>query len=148
MKDKNHVLVLFIITKLELGGAQKVCLSLFKGLRKYGVKTALISGTEGVLVESIKHFDSVYLQQTLKREVGARLIFKEIFSFWEMWKTIRKLKKQYVKIIVHTHSTKAGLMGRWAAFFAGVTYIIHTVHGFGFNDFQKWYIWWPIYFWN
>jgi len=38
--------------------------------------------------------------------------------------------------IIHTHSSKAGIIGRWAAFFAGVPVLIHTYHGFGFNDFQ------------
>jgi hypothetical protein len=40
---------------------------------------------------------------------------------------LRALKKQYPDIIVHTHSTKAGLMGRWAAFFAGIKKRVHTI---------------------
>jgi glycosyltransferase involved in cell wall biosynthesis len=39
--------------------------------------------------------------------------------------------------VVHTHSSKAGILGRWAARFARVPVIFHTAHGFGFNDFQR-----------
>ncbi|MDP6685337.1 MAG: glycosyltransferase family 4 protein, partial [Candidatus Omnitrophota bacterium] len=45
----------------------------------------------------------------------------------------------YIKLkseLVHTHSSKAGIIGRWAARFAKVPVIIHTVHGWSFNDFQ------------
>ena len=55
MQEKNEMAVVYIITKLELGGAQKVCLSLFEQLAKRGTKTFLISGNEGPLVEIVYH---------------------------------------------------------------------------------------------
>lgn len=136
MKSEKNLHVLYIITKLELGGAQKICLSLMDGLQKAGHYPGLISGNQGVLVSEIKNFSSVYLIDSFKREVTLLSIFNEIKTFFLMIKYIRQFKKKYAHVIVHTHSTKAGLLGRWAAFFAGVKKRIHTIHGFGFHDYQ------------
>jgi len=38
--------------------------------------------------------------------------------------------------LIHTHSSKAGVLGRWAAFFLSVK-SVHTVHGFAFHDYQN-----------
>jgi glycosyltransferase involved in cell wall biosynthesis len=143
MKQKSRAHIVQIVTKLELGGAQKVCLALMEGLKK---DATLISGSEGVLTNQVQKFKSVYLIDSMKREVGFRAISSEMRTFFSLISLFRKLKKKHSKIIVHTHSTKAGLLGRWAAFFAGVRSKVHTVHGWGFNAYQSWMRWFVIYF--
>ena len=137
--------VVYIITKLELGGAQKVCLALHQDLIKSQMISTLISGKEGILVEEVENLNHVILLEDFKREVGLKLFFYEIRAFWNLWKVLRSIAKKYPDVIVHTHSTKAGIVGRWAAFFARIKYRIHTVHGFGFHDYQSWYIWYTIF---
>lgn len=136
-KKKDVVQVLYVVTKLELGGAQKVCLALLDGVAQTGFRTSLISGTEGVLTTQVKNRSDVYFIKSFKRELGLSGLWSEPYSFFLMVKHIRALKKETPDLVVHTHSTKAGIMGRWAAFFAGVKVRVHTVHGFGFHAHQS-----------
>ncbi len=53
---------------------------------------------------------------------------------WEALERIGETLRRLCPDIVHTHSSKAGILGRWAARRAGVPIILHTVHGFAFHD--------------
>jgi len=141
VNNSNQTHVLYILTKLELGGAQKVCLTLLDGLAKNGWQSSLISGNQGVLLDTAKQHSSAYFIDSFKREVSLRGIWHEFKTLIEMTRLIKKIKKTTPSIIVHTHSTKAGVLGRWAAFFSGVKIRVHTVHGFGFNEHQRIHMW-------
>ena len=84
MEEKNNIHVLYIITKLELGGAQKVCLSLLNGINNTGHRAGLISGNQGALVPHVKKSDFVFLLDSLKREIGLKIIFSEIKTFFKI----------------------------------------------------------------
>ena len=70
-----------------------------------------------------------YFIKDLVRQINP---LKDLSALFSLVRILRKEKPD----IVHTHSSKAGILGRWASRFAGVPCIIHTFHGFGFNDFQ------------
>lgn len=142
---QRRIPVVYIITKLELGGAQKVCLSLFHALQKKGSPAYLISGNEGQLVSAVKENEYAVLLPTMQREISFRATWNECKNFFALVRSLKKLKKQYPHLIVHTHSTKAGIIGRWAAWFAGITTRIHTIHGYAFHDHQSWPKWFAIY---
>jgi UDP-N-acetylglucosamine:LPS N-acetylglucosamine transferase len=52
----------------------------------------------------------------------------DLLAFWLLYRLFRKYRFD----VVHSHSSKTGVIGRVAAKLAGVPIIIHTVHGFAF----------------
>ncbi len=133
--SKKPTLIL-IITKLELGGAQKVCLSLFNYFKKQR-KTFLIAGSGGILDKEVKKEDSVILIPQLKNSISPKYWIHDVYAFFQLLKIIKREKDKAPNLVVHTHSSKAGILGRWAAFLAGCHNIVHTIHGFGFNSHQN-----------
>ena len=139
----GKVTVVHIITKLELGGAQQNTLFTVSHLNPERYEPVLISGTEGLLVEEAKQLNRVrfFLIPELVREIRP---FKDVMAFLKIAGVLRAIK-QHVQsnagnaqndIVVHTHSSKAGILGRWAARLTGIRHIVHTVHGFSFHAFQ------------
>lgn len=135
MPEKKNIAI--VITRLELGGAQKIALYLAENLDKKKYNIHLISGSGG-------YFDD-YARQLIKKGVKVNLwseIKHPINLFFDVI-ALLKLVNYFIKNkidIVHTHSSKAGILGRKAAFLAGVKKIIHTIHGFPFHKYQNFII--------
>jgi len=136
-KRKKEIHVIQIITRLDLGGAQKICLHLVNGLRNKGISTDLISGTGGKLAPTVRSKPGVHLLKDFRHPISPNGFFTDFRCFIKLVSIIRNLKKEHPHLIVHTHSTKAGIMGRWAAFCAGVKNRAHTVHGYAFHGYQN-----------
>jgi glycosyltransferase involved in cell wall biosynthesis len=124
-----------IITRLVVGGAQENTLATVLGLRqKPGVEVNLIAGPttgpEGSLEnEAAKIPGLLTLVPELVRPVHP---LKDFIALRKLEKILREQKPA----IVHTHSGKAGILGRLAAKRAGVPVIIHHIHGPSFGKFQ------------
>ncbi len=124
--------LLYVITKLELGGAQKQLLELIRHSNRERYNTFLFTARDGLLIEEVKSIDGLRLKRSefLERPINP---LKDILALIEIYRFIRK---NNIKI-VHTHSSKAGILGRWAARLANTKIILHTVHGWSFHDYQS-----------
>jgi glycosyltransferase involved in cell wall biosynthesis len=131
----QKVNLLYVITKLELGGAQKQLLSLISHLDKSKYRIFLFTAHQGFLIQNASLISdlTLYRSKYLKRQINPT---KDIIALIEIFRFIKKNKIE----IVHTHGSKAGILGRIAAKLAGKKFIIHTVHGWSFNDFQPFFI--------
>lgn len=131
--------VTHVITRLVVGGAQENTLATVRGLRaRTGLDVRLLSGPttgpEGSLEKTAREIfsdapDQFSLVPELVRPVHP---LKDYLALRALEKIFRRQKPD----IVHTHSGKAGFLGRLAAKRAGVPLIFHHIHGPSFGPFQ------------
>ncbi len=127
--------VTHIITRLIIGGAQENTLATIRGLRqKPGVEVKLISGPttgpEGSLEPEAANIPGLLtVVPALVRPVHP---LKDFIALRQLENILREQKPG----LVHTHSGKAGILGRLAARRAGVPVVIHHLHGPSFGNFQ------------
>ncbi|MDD4004833.1 MAG: glycosyltransferase family 4 protein [Elusimicrobiaceae bacterium] len=127
---KKRIKVFHLITKLELGGAQANTIYTVRNLDHARFETHLLCGTGGMLDEEVRRSGiRVHFFRFLRREINPLGDLLCLISLW--WFLLCKRPQ-----ILHTHSSKAGILGRIAGKLAGVPVIVHTFHGFGFNSTQ------------
>lgn len=131
MKESSQtrqIKVLYIITLSELGGAQKHLFYHLTYLDKSIYEPVLITGQGKWLLEQAEAMGiKTYHCKSLIRSINPFSDFKAVF---ELLKVIRSEKPD----IVHCHSSKAGILGRLAAWIAGVPIIMFTAHGWAFTE--------------
>lgn len=136
--------IVHIITRLVLGGAQENTLITCRLLARRGHQVTLITGPalgpEGALFEQTKTGGyEVILIDKLRRAVDPP---KDAAVYFELKKHLRRLSPD----IVHTHSAKAGILGRYAAWALKgklpgrdrrLPMVVHTIHGLPFHPYQN-----------
>jgi glycosyltransferase involved in cell wall biosynthesis len=127
--------VTHVITRLIVGGAQENTIASVLGLQqKPGVEVRLVSGAdtgpEGSLASAFdKSSSTLTFVPDLVRPIHP---WKDALA----WRELTRIFREQRPDIVHTHSGKAGILGRLAAHRAGVPVIVHTIHGPSFGLFQ------------
>lgn len=122
--------ILILITRSEPGGAQSHVLELLHGLNdKY--ELIMATGEEGFLLEQAQKIGiESYLLPSLKRNVS-------LSNDKTAYREIRKILLDAKPDLVHTHSSKAGILGRLAAHRLGLKNVF-TAHGWAFADGTPW----------
>ena len=135
MSCERKMKICHVITRMIVGGAQENTLLTIKGHIEKGHEVVLVTGfspgREGELLKNVEMpFFKIVEIPEMVREVSP---FKDL-------KALRKLREYFKKEkfdVVHTHSSKAGIIGRIAARQAGVPVVVHTVHGQAFHAYEK-----------
>ncbi len=129
----DPIRVLHPITRLIIGGAQENTMLTADyhnedGRYQVDIVSGPQTGSEGSLIDEVRQRGiSLTIMPELVREISP---VKDLTAVWKLRRMMRDGRYQ----IVHTHSSKAGVLGRWAAHLAGVPIIVHTVHGWSFHD--------------
>ena len=127
--------VCHFITRMIVGGAQENTFLSARGLVEEGHECVLLSGPsegrEGSLLARMKNPGFKVVESPLfVREISPWTDLKAI-----LWLT-DFLKKEKFDVI-HTHSSKAGIIGRIAGRRAGVPLVVHTIHGLAFGPYDS-----------
>jgi len=135
--------VVHIITRLVLGGAQENTLITCKLLAERGHDVTLITGPalgpEGGLFEQTKNqkYETIVIDKLIRSICP---IYDSI-SYFQIKEHLKRIEPD----IVHTHSAKAGILGRFAAYNLKrdtgheprAPKIVHTIHGLAFHPYQS-----------
>lgn len=138
MSKTEPICVLHIITRLIVGGAQENTLLSVEGLDRIdGYEVTLLTGVdygpEGDLLDRARKTTRLVVLPELARKINP---LADIKALWKLYSLIRKGRYH----IVHTHSSKAGVLGRIAAKMAGTPIIVHTLHSLVFHEYQPWVV--------
>ena len=131
----SQVRVLHVITRLIVGGAQENTMLTAALLAPARYAVDVVSGPqtgpEGSLIPEVRARGiRLTILPSLVREVNPA---RDVAALVALTRLIRRGRYD----VVHTHSSKAGILGRWAAYRAGAPVIVHTVHGWGHHDRQR-----------
>lgn len=120
--------ILFVVTRGDLiGGAQIHVRDFSRALIEKGVRVAVACGTDGVLRQELaKSGIPFFLIKGLQRSINP---LQDLLAIQSLVNVIKKFKPE----IISTHTAKAGMVGRLAAFFTGIP-ALFTAHGWQFAE--------------
>lgn len=133
MSASRPIRVMRIIARLNVGGPALHVTLLTERLAPPEFESTLVCGRIGP-----GEGDMAYLAEergiapVIVPELGRELHpLRDLVTLVRLWRLMRRLKPD----VVHTHTAKAGFVGRWAAWLARVPVRVHTFHGHVFHGY-------------
>ncbi len=133
--------IVHIITRLVVGGAQENTLITCELLARRGHDVTLITGPsegpEGELLEQTK--EPSYKVVMIDKLIRSICPVYDTAGYLQIKKELRRLRPD----VVHTHSAKAGILGRFAGYGLkgewgqDLPAVVHTIHGLAFHPYQS-----------
>ena len=125
--------VLHLITRLDRGGSADNTILTVSGLQRKGYLVTFVSGQTSNPAVKLAELDWRKGKDWVEVPELIRQIspIRDIKAFFKIYALIKRGRFQ----IIHTHSSKAGILGRSAAKLAGVPHIVHTPHGHVFYGY-------------
>jgi glycosyltransferase involved in cell wall biosynthesis len=131
--------IIRIIARLNVGGPAKHVTWLTDGLKDLGHQTMLVAGTVPPGEEDMTYFAKSYaINPLVIPEMSREISAKDIVTVWKLFKLFRTVKPD----LVHTHTAKAGTVGRMAGLFYKFLSLgksnckfVHTYHGHIFHSY-------------
>lgn len=119
--------ILYVITLPDIGGAQTHLLEVACAMQKSGHDVQIVAGKYGWLTEQLEIKGiKISVIDELVREISLKKDWATVYK-------IRNIIKKWHPDIIHCHSSKAGIVGRIAAFMEGVPSVF-TAHGWAFTE--------------
>lgn len=125
--------VMHIAARLNIGGVAIYVIQLTAYLNAPDFQSQLVCGIVGKAEGDMRYLADekgvpVTVIPSLGREISP---IRDIATIYQLWRLIRRERPD----VVHTHTAKAGFVGRVAAWLAGVPVIVHTYHGHVFAGY-------------
>jgi glycosyltransferase involved in cell wall biosynthesis len=130
-----------IITRMIIGGAQENTLLNCQGLiEQFGDDVLLITGPErGPEGDLLSRPTGIQVPTHYIPALGRAI---QPWKDWQAYRDLQRELREFKPEVVHTHSAKAGILGRLAAWSLAIPLVVHTVHGAPFYEQQSHFAHW------
>jgi glycosyltransferase involved in cell wall biosynthesis len=133
MNSKHNLTIARVIARLNVGGPAIQAILMTDAFRQKGYRTLLLAGEvpegEGSMEYLARERNIAPIRiGTLSRRISWH---KDLATLWQLIRILRRERP----LVLHTHTAKAGTLGRLAALATGVPVRVHTFHGHVFRGY-------------